>query len=56
MISLEKKDETRQVKYNKYTGEAWWASNTSWKKIKEMEKSIREIMEIYFGYMEGIYH
>ena len=34
MIALDN-GETRHIKYNQYTGETWWAKNTTWEKIKE---------------------
>lgn len=36
----------RQVKYNKVTGEAWWASNTEWKKILESEPIPNSVYDI----------
>jgi len=30
--------ETRHIKFNTHTGEAWWSKNTNWKKIKDSEK------------------
>jgi hypothetical protein len=39
-------NETRHIKYNKSTGEAWWSSNTTWKKIKEEGAVSRSIYEI----------
>jgi len=29
--------ETRHIKFNVHTGEAWWSKNTVWKKIKDSE-------------------
>lgn len=29
--------ETRHIKYNEVTGEAWWSKNLVWKKIEEPE-------------------
>ena len=34
MVALDN-GETRHIKYNQYTGETWWAKNTTWIKIKE---------------------
>ncbi len=30
--------ETRHIKFNIHTGEAWWSKNTNWKKIQDSEK------------------
>jgi hypothetical protein len=35
IVSLNDGGDTRHIKYNKLSGEVWWASNTTWKKIQE---------------------
>ncbi|MDP2714689.1 hypothetical protein [Rheinheimera sp.] len=37
MVSIGEKGETRHIKYNRTTGEAWWASDTAWTKITDQE-------------------
>lgn len=37
MVTLDS-GETRHIKFNAHTGEAWWSKNTVWKKIKDVEE------------------
>jgi hypothetical protein len=37
IVSIGDDGETRHIRYNKSTGEAWWASNTKWVKITDEE-------------------
>jgi hypothetical protein len=46
MVNLPGDKVTRHIKYNKVTGEAWWASNTEWKKILEPEPISNSVYEI----------
>jgi len=36
MVTLDS-GETRHIKFNVHTGEAWWSKNTVWKKIKDSD-------------------
>ncbi len=45
IVPINNKDETRHIKYNKNSGEAWWSNNTSWKKIKEPNEINESIYE-----------
>jgi hypothetical protein len=52
LISINLPGQTRHIKYDKYTGEAWWASDTTWTKIQEPEvlpQSIYEIKTVAYG-------
>ncbi len=37
MVSIRDKGETRHIRYNKITGESWWANDTKWVKITDEE-------------------
>ena len=44
MVSLDN-GETRHVKYNINTGEAWWSKNTQWIKIKDKTRVPTSVYE-----------
>jgi hypothetical protein len=46
IVNLPGEKVTRHIKYNKVTGEAWWASNTEWKKILETEPIQNSVYDI----------
>lgn len=37
IVPISEEGQTRHVKYNRITGETWWASNTTWVKIEDAE-------------------
>lgn len=37
IVPVQENGQTRHVKYNRVTGETWWASNTTWVKIEDKE-------------------
>lgn len=45
-IALNVQDQTRHIKYNRITGEAWWSADTSWTKIQEPEVLPHSVYEI----------
>lgn len=53
MVNLPGEKVTRHIKYNKVTGEAWWASNTEWKKIIEPEPIPNSVYDIKVVSTEG---
>lgn len=46
VVPIEHDGETRHIKYNRITGEAWWASNTNWFKIEDEDSIPRSVYEI----------
>ena len=46
LIALNVQGQTRHIKYNRITGEAWWSADTSWAKIQEPEVLPHSVYEI----------
>lgn len=46
LISINLQGQTRHIKYDKYSGETWWASDTNWAKIQDAEVLPQSIYEI----------
>jgi hypothetical protein len=48
MVPISKNSETRHIKFDRFTGETWWSSNTSWLKIQETEPLPKSIYDVQF--------
>lgn len=46
IVSVHANGQTRHIKYDRFTGESWWSSNTTWVKIVEPEDIPESVYEV----------